>query len=79
MLQARGREIARVLLIGIWKGTLPVTMRHMQSMLVLVRDLSALQQSAVGEVPLPLPLVTKFMQGVKLEIIEAEHEVLICP
>lgn len=48
-------------------------------MLVLVRDLSALQQSAVGEVPLPLPLVTKFMQGVKLEIIEAEHEVLICP
>lgn len=79
MLQARGREIARVLLIGIWKGTLPVTMRHMQSMLVLVRDLSALQQSAVGEVPLPLLLVTKFMQGVKLEIIEAEHEVLICP
>lgn len=79
MLQARGREMARVLLMGIWKGTLPVTMRHKQPMPELVRDLSALQQSEVGAVPLPLLFVTKFMQGVKLEIIEGEHGELICP
>ena len=80
MLQARGREMARVLLIGIWKGKLPVTIRHKQPMPLLVRFLSALQQSALGgEVPFPLLFVTKFIQGVKLEIIDGEHDVLTCP
>ena len=76
MLQALGREMARVRLIGIWKGTLPVTMRHRQSILELVRDFRALQQAEVGEVPLVLLFVTKFMQGVKLAIIEALQGVL---
>lgn len=63
--------MARERLIGSWKGTLPVTMRHKQSLLVLVRAFSELQQSAVGEVPLELLLVRKLMQGDKLEIAEA--------
>lgn len=57
MLQARGRARARVRLIGNWKGTLPVTRRHTQSLLVLVTDFSELQQAAVGDVPLALLLV----------------------
>lgn len=65
--------------MGIWKGTRPVTMRQRQSRPPLARDRSALQQSAVGEVPLPVLLVTKFKQGVKLESIEALHGILICP
>lgn len=44
--------MAKVRLTGILKGTLPVTMRHKQSMPPLVRDLRALQHSVVGEVPL---------------------------
>lgn len=79
MLQARGREMAMVLLRGIWKGMFPVRMRHKQPMPPLVRDFRELQQSAVGEVPLELLLVTKLMQGLKLEIIEALHGLLICP
>lgn len=71
MLQARGREMARERLIGSWKGTLPVTIKQKQSLLVLVRAFSELQQSAVGEVPLELLLVRKLMQGLKLEIAEA--------
>ena len=80
MLEARGRETTRVLLIGIWKGKLSVTIRHKQSMPRLVRFLSAFQQSALGgEVPFPLLFVTKFIQGEKLEIIDGKHGVLICP
>lgn len=77
MLQALGREMARVRLIGTWKGTLPVVMRHRQSIPVPVKVLRALQQSEVGEVPLALLFVTKFMQGLKLEIIVALQGVLI--
>ena len=79
MLQARGREMARVRLIGNWKGTLPVTMRHKQSIPPVVRVLRALQQSAVGEVPLAVLLVSKFIQGVKVLSIDGLHGVLICP
>lgn len=77
MLQARGSEMANVRLIGIWKGTFPVTTRHKQSVPLPVRVLSELQQSEVGEVPLALLLVRKFMQGVRLVIIEALQGVLI--
>ena len=79
MLQALGREMAMVLLMGNWKATFPVRMRHKQPMPPLVRDFRELQQSAVGEVPLALLFVTKPMQGLKLEIIEALHGLLICP
>lgn len=79
MLQARGREMARERLMGNWKGTLPVKSRHKQSMPEPVADLSELQQSADGDVPLELLFVRKFMHGVKLESIEALHGVLICP
>ena len=71
--------MAKVRLMGIWRGTFPVTMRHKQSLLPLVRDFSALQQSALGEVPFEVLFVKKFRQGVKLEIIEALHGVLIWP
>lgn len=77
-MQARGREIAKVLLIGIEKGTLPVTRRHKQSLPPLVRDLMKLQHSAVGEVPFPLLFERKLMQGLnELLIIDALHGVLI--
>lgn len=70
--------MAKVLLIGILKGTLAVTMRHKQSMPPLVRDLRALQHSVVGEVPLALLLVRKFIQGVKRVLsTETLHGVLI--
>lgn len=79
ILQARGREMAKDRLMGIWKGTLPVTMRHRQSRPPLARDLRELQQSALGEVPFAVLFVNKFMQGVKLEMMEALHGVLIWP
>ena len=78
MLQARGREMAKVLLTGILRGTFPFTMRHIQSIPPFVRDLSELQQSAVGDVPLLLLFVRKFMQGDIEFIMEALHGVLIC-
>lgn len=71
--------MAKLRLMGIWNGTLPVTMRQAQSMLLLVSDLSALQQSEVGEVPFAVLFVRKFIQGLKLEIIEAVHGVVTCP
>jgi hypothetical protein len=71
--------MAKVRLMGIWKGTFPVTMRHIQSLIPLVRDFSALQQSALVEVPFAVLFVKKFRQGVKLEIIEALHGLLIWP
>ena len=79
MLQARGREMARVRLIGIWNGTLPFTMRHTQSMLPLLRVLRELQQSADGEVRLALLLVRKFIQGAKVLSIDGLHGVLTWP
>lgn len=63
--------MARVRLIGIWKGTPPVTRRQKQSLLVLVMDFSELQQSLVGNVALALLLVRKLMQGEKLAIVLA--------
>lgn len=71
--------MAKLRLMGIWNGTLPVTMRQAQSMLLLVSDLSALQQSEVGEVPFAVLFVRKFIQGLKLEIIEAVQGVVTCP
>ncbi|KAF2325225.1 hypothetical protein GH714_025422 [Hevea brasiliensis] len=43
-------------------------------MLVLIIDANELQQLAVGEVPLLLLPVMKFMHGVKLLIIELVHD-----
>lgn len=77
MLHARGRLSARVRLTGSWNGTLPVTMRQKQPIPVLASDFTALQQSAVGVVPLAELLVTKLKHGMKLEIREAEHGVTI--
>lgn len=52
--------------------------RHRQSLLPLVRDLMELQQSAVGEVPLPLLFVRKLMQGLmELVTIDMLHGVVI--
>lgn len=71
--------MAKVRLIGILKGMLPVTTRHKQSMPPLVRDLMELQHSAEGEVPLALLFVRKLTQGVKeVFITDALHGVLIC-
>lgn len=39
---------------GIETGTFPVTIRHVQSMLSLMRFFSESQHSAVGEDPVPL-------------------------
>jgi hypothetical protein len=70
--------MAKVLLIGNVKGTLPVTTRHKQSLLPLVSVLMELQQSAVGEVPLLLLFVRKPMQGLmELLIIDMLHGVVI--
>ena len=70
--------MAKVRLIGILKGTLPVIMRHKQSMPPLVSDLMELQHSAVGEVPLALLFVRKFIQGLnKLFIIDVLQGVLL--
>lgn len=79
MLQARGREMANVLLIGTPKGTLPVTTRHKQSIPSLVRFLSEPQQPAVGEEPLAVLLVRKVIHGAKVASTEAVHAVLIWP
>lgn len=79
MLQARGSEMARVRLMGIWNGMPPPTMRHRQPIPPLVSDLSELQHDEVGDVPLRLLLVTKFRHGVKLEIMEGVHGVVIWP
>lgn len=79
MRQARGREMAKVRLIGTEKGTLPVTMRHRQSMPPLAMDLRESQHWEVGDDVDPLEelLVRKFMQGVKALITDALHGVLI--
>lgn len=78
MLQALGRDIAMLGLIGIWKGMPPVTIRHIQFVALIIIVLTALQQSSVGEVdPLLLLFVKKFTQGVKLVIIGPVHGVLI--
>lgn len=56
-----------------------MTMRQRQSRPPLASDRMALQQSAVGEVPLAELLARKFMQGVKEESMEAVHGVLVWP
>ncbi|KAG6435570.1 hypothetical protein SASPL_100444 [Salvia splendens] len=75
--RARGREMARVRLRGTLKGTLPVTIRQRQSLPLLMRDLSELQHSEGGLLPLRLLLVTKFMHGVNVVIMEGVHGVEI--
>lgn len=64
--------------MGNWTGTLAVRRRHAQSTLLPNRDLSEPQHWVVGEVPLPVLPVMKFMHGVKLVIIDAVHGVVIC-
>ena len=56
-----------------------MTKRQLQSMLVLRSDLNELQQSAVGEDPVPVLPVMKLKHGVKVEIIEVVQGELICP
>jgi len=58
---------------------LAVINRQAQSIPVLMRDLNELQQLPVGDEPLLVLPVIKFMHGVKLLIIEVVHGVLICP
>jgi len=79
MPQAPGREIARVRLIGSWTGTLAVSSRQAQSIPVLISDFNELQQLAVGGEPLLVLPVIKLTHGVKLDIIDMVHGVLICP
>lgn len=73
MLQARGRDTAVVRLTGILKGTLPVTIRQRHPIPPVVKDLSELQQSDDGEVPLLLLLVKKLIQGLTVVIIDGVH------
>lgn len=77
MLQAWGRDMAKLGFIGIWNGIPPVTIRQRQLVPLVIIVLSALQQSSVGEVPLLLLFVKKFTHGVKLVIIGPVHGVLI--
>ncbi|KAL7000076.1 hypothetical protein U1Q18_001226 [Sarracenia purpurea var. burkii] len=70
--------MASVWLIGSGRGTFPVTIRQTQSMLLLMRDVIESQQPAVGEAPLLLLPVMKFMQGVKVLIMEAVQGKLTC-
>lgn len=73
MLQARGSETAVVRLIGILKGTVPVTIRQRHPIPPVVKDLNELQQSDEGEVPLLLLLVMKPIQGLTVVIIDGVH------
>lgn len=73
MLQARGRETAVVRLTGILKGTAPVTMRQRHPIPPVVKDLSELQQSDDGVVPLLVLLVKKLMHGPTVVIIVGVH------
>lgn len=73
MLQARGRETAVVRLTGILKGTAPVTIRQRHPIPPVVKDLSELQQSDDGVVPLLVLLVKKPMQGPTVVIIVGVH------
>ncbi|KAL0393031.1 UNVERIFIED_CONTAM: hypothetical protein Sradi_2525900 [Sesamum radiatum] len=75
ILQARGREIAKVWLMGTWNGTPPVTIRHKQSCPLLMRSLNELQQAEVGEDAFD-PLERKLMQELKLRIIGPVHDAL---
>ncbi|KAJ7006200.1 hypothetical protein D5086_004461 [Populus alba] len=53
--------------------------RQAQSMPVLISDFNELQQLAVGGEPLLVLPVIKLTHGVKLDIIDMVHGVLICP
>ena len=79
MLQARGRESARVRLMGSWTGTLAVKRRQAQSTLALISVCNEAQQPVVGVEPLLVLPVTKLKHGVKLLSIDVVHGVLICP
>lgn len=73
MLQARGRETAVVRLTGRLKGTAPVTIRQRHPIPPVVKDLSELQQSDDGDVPLLLLLVNKLIQGLTVVIMAGVH------
>lgn len=80
MLHALGRESDKVGLIGSWSGTLAVITRQAQSMLVLISDFNESQQFWVGVVtPFEVLPVMKLRHGVKLEIIDVVHGVVIWP
>ena len=76
-LQSRGSVIASALLIGRLNGTLPVTIRHMQSVLLVMSEPRASQQPEVGEPPPFVLPVMKFRHGVKLLMRELLHAVVI--
>lgn len=77
-LQALGREMAKLRLMGTWKGTPPVTMRHKQSWPLLMRSLRDLQQAAVGDDAFEPP-ARKLMHELKLRIIGPLQTELDCP
>lgn len=58
-------------------GTFAVRMRQAQFMLVLVNDFKESQQPTVGVREPPLLPVMKLRHGVKVEIMEEVHGVLI--
>lgn len=72
-LHALGREIAKDRLMGISKGTPPVTMRHKQSWPFLMRSLNELQQAEVGDDEPPDPPARKPKQDPKLRSIGPVH------
>lgn len=56
--QTLGSEMAKVLLMGRLNGTLPVNIRQAQSVLLVITEPNALQQSALGDPPpLMLPVM----------------------
>lgn len=79
MLQEVGRMSARAALMGRGTGTLAVSKRQAQSMLIPERDLRVVQQLSFCEEPLLLLPVMTLKHGVKLLIIEAVHGERICP
>lgn len=78
-LHTLGRVIANAWLIALGRvtGTFPVTIRHMHSELVVIRDSTAEQQPAVGDPPFALLPVIKFTHGLKVASIDTLHGVLI--
>lgn len=79
MLQELGRMSARAALMGRGTGTLAVSKRQAQSMLVPESDLSVVQQLSFCEEPLLLLPVMTLKHGVKLLIIEVVQGERICP
>lgn len=79
MLQEVGRMSARAALMGRGTGTLAVSKRQAQSMLIPDSDLSVVQQLSFCEEPLLLLPVMTLKHGVKLLIIEAVQGERVCP